>query len=105
MLVNIKENGMTELQSRCQRARQLLENGAYLLDVRSEEEFRLGALYGAINIPLKLLSETHHLLSKDSDILIYCAAGLKSKHAHYLLKKLGFSKIHDMGSYSTIQCC
>ena len=96
---------MTHSKSRCQKARQLLENGAHLLDVRSEEEFKQGALYGAINIPLKLLSEAHNLLSKDSDILIYCAAGLKSKNAHYLLKNLGYSKVHDMGSYNTIQCC
>ena len=96
---------MPQSKSRCQVARNLLENGAHLLDVRSEEEFKQGALYGAINIPLKVLSETHHRLSKDSDILIYCAAGLKSKHAHYLLKELGYSKVHDMGSYNTIHCC
>lgn len=96
---------MSESHNRCQVARNLLENGAHLLDVRTEEEFEQGALSGAINIPLKILSQMPQILDKTSNIIVYCGTGMRSKNAHEILGQHDFDKIYDLGSFKTLQYC
>ncbi len=59
--------------------------GARLIDVREPHEFSQGHLHGAINLPLSrlplLLAEDPSLadlLSRDSDLVIYCRSGGRS---------------------------
>lgn len=96
---------MPQSESRCEVARNLLENGAHLIDVRSEEEFIQNSLPGALNIPLNLLSKIPHLINKESDIIVYCGTGLRSKNAHEILSQHDFNNVHDLGSFKTLQYC
>lgn len=67
---------MSEAKNRCQVARDLLKNGAHLVDVRTEEEFEQEALSGAINIPINILSQVSNMLDKTSNIIVYCGTGI-----------------------------
>ncbi len=96
---------MSELQSRCQLAQDLISNGAHLIDVRTEEEFQKDALSGAVNIPINILSQVPQILDKHSDIIVYCGTGARSKHAHDILDSHGFNNIYDLGSLNTLQFC
>ena len=71
---------------------------AILLDVRSEQEFREGHLFGAINIPLYELYCTAEeiLRDKNSTIIAYCQVGLRSKKAIEILKKLGYKNLYNI---------
>lgn len=46
--------------------------GVTVLDVRPEDEFALGHLPGAVNIPIEDLERRHSGLSRDQEIVAYC---------------------------------
>ena len=53
--------------------KQLLDQGAQLVDVLGEDEFEHDHLPGAINIPLKLLDATTAArLDRNRPVLVYC---------------------------------
>ena len=53
--------------------KQLLDDGAQLVDVLGEDEFERDHLPGAINIPLKRLDEmTVAGLDRKRPVLVYC---------------------------------
>jgi len=53
--------------------KQLLDQGAQLVDVLGEDEFEHDHLPGAINIPLKQLdATTASRLDRDRPVLVYC---------------------------------
>jgi rhodanese-related sulfurtransferase len=53
--------------------KQLLQQGAQLVDVLGEDEFEHDHLPGAINIPLKRLDEkTVAALDRERPVLVYC---------------------------------
>ena len=79
-------------------ARVKVENGALLLDVRSEGEYAAGAIEGSLNIPIhELAGRMDELGDKDREIVIYCQSGGRSAMGKRLLERNGFSQVHDMG--------
>ena len=53
--------------------KQLLEQGAQVVDVLGEDEFEHDHLPGAINIPLKQLdASTAARLDRDRPVIVYC---------------------------------
>jgi rhodanese-related sulfurtransferase len=55
------------------RLRELLDQGAQLVEVLPEEEYHQAHLPGAINIPLKELDrETAARLDGDRPVVVYC---------------------------------
>ncbi len=53
--------------------RELLEEGAQVVDVLPSEEYAESHLPGAINIPLKELNrETTGRLQRDGPVIVYC---------------------------------
>lgn len=79
----------------------LPECGAFLLDVREEDEFRRGAIDGAINIPLHQLRRRLSELPKDRRIWVNCARGQRSYYAVRILQQHGFDASNLSGGYAT----
>ena len=80
-------------------ARELMEQtGPFVLDVRTEGEFRGGHLPGAELLPVQILAENLDKLEeyKDSDILVYCASGNRSTVASRLLIDAGFTRVYNL---------
>ena len=83
------------------RARQLVADGARLIDVRSAAEFAGAHLAGARNIPVgDLAGRTAELGAKDAPIIVYCASGMRSAMAKRTLKSAGFTHVYNLGSMS-----
>lgn len=78
-------------------AREKVAAGALLLDVRSEGEFRSGAIPGAKNIPVQSLGGRLGELEKERPIVVYCASGMRSASAAALLRRNGFKEVSDLG--------
>jgi len=74
-----------------QRAKELVAQGAILLDVRPASDFAAGSLPGAINIPLADLPNRLDELSKDKTIVTYCQLGIASNTATEMLRNEGFT--------------
>ena len=74
-----------------------LEN-VYIIDVREESEFNEGHLINAINIPLYELEARVESRIKDKNTIIiaYCSAGIRSKKAVKILKKLKYSNVFNI---------
>jgi NADPH-dependent 2,4-dienoyl-CoA reductase/sulfur reductase-like enzyme/peroxiredoxin family protein/rhodanese-related sulfurtransferase/TusA-related sulfurtransferase len=74
----------------------------YLLDVRTPEEYALGAIEGAVNIPVDELRDRLAELPQDKKIIIYCAVGLRGYLASRILTQNGFTNVVNLsGGYKT----
>ena len=89
-------------QISAQSARELLAKGAVVIDVRTPAEFAGAHLKRAINIPLDQVEAKVPLrvAGKATPILLHCASGMRSGAARSRLKSLGFTSVHNLGSYS-----
>lgn len=82
-------------------ARQLVQTGARLVDVRTPGEFAAGHIPGAINIPVQQLdTRMSELQPKDAAVVVYCRSGHRSGNAARMLKNAGFPAVHDLGPMS-----
>ena len=85
-------------------ARDLVEKGARLLDVRSREEFAGGHLPGAIHIPVdELETRIGELEPRHAAVVVYCRSGRRSARAAELLRTSGFDAVYDLGPMSDWQ--
>lgn len=75
-----------------------------IIDVRTPEEFAEGHLKGAILIEYQnILQEIFkHISSKEEEIGLYCAAGVRSGFAAYALEQNGFTNAVNLGGYHHI---
>ncbi len=79
------------------QGRELVANGALLLDVRTPEEFRERHLDGAVNIPVQELpTRLRELGAKDRPVVVYCRSGARSASAAVLIKGAGH-QVLDIG--------
>lgn len=81
----------------------LVKNGAIILDVRSENEFRHGHIKGAINIPVNSLAgNLSKLKDKKQPIITCCASGMRSASAKAILKSNGYSSVYNGGGWMSL---
>lgn len=64
--------------------------GAGILDVRTEGEYRSGAIKLSQNVPLARLREHLDRLERDKPYVIYCQTGSRSAVAAFMLNQRGF---------------
>lgn len=83
--------------------KELLKNGATLVDVRSKGEYQGGHIKGSINIPLDSLNSSLAKIKKDKTIIICCASGMRSASAKSILQSKGFSTVHNGGGWMNLQ--
>ena len=80
--------------------RQLVESGAYIIDVRTPEEFEMGHLVGAVNIPLGALRQRMDEIPTDRPVYLHCRTSQRSYNAIMALKGHGFENIANIaGSF------
>ena len=75
------------------------ESGYIILDARTQEEYDLGHIPGAILIPEYEIADRAEaeLPDKDQLILVYCRSGRRSKIAAEELVKLGYTNVKEFG--------
>ena len=84
--------------TRSERAHQLVEAGARLVDVRTPAEHRRHRIPGSVNIPLQQLEQRlGELEPKDAPVVLYCRSGRRSAMAARRLRQAGFTAVYDLG--------
>jgi rhodanese-related sulfurtransferase len=87
-----------------ERAHELVEAGALLVDVREPDEFARGHLPGSVNLPLSRLEEQIGDLARGSEgsVVLYCQSGLRSQRALALAIQAGsdVAGIYNLGAMS-----
>lgn len=79
--------------------RELVREGAQLVDVRTPAEFAEGALPGAVNMPLQYVTVSSSQLNRSKPVLLYCGSGKRSGTAKMVLDCIGFENVVNIGSY------
>ncbi len=73
-----------------------------LVDVRTPEEYALGTIDGAVNIPLDDLRGRLGEIGRDSDVIVFCAVGLRGYLAQRILLGRGYRRVRNLaGGYKT----
>jgi rhodanese-related sulfurtransferase len=83
--------------------KELVRQGALIIDVRTKEEFRGGHVAQAINIPLQVLpAKIASLARHDTCIITCCASGARSGIAKNILHAAGYANVHNGGEWSSL---
>jgi rhodanese-related sulfurtransferase len=84
--------------------KELIKQGAIILDVRSKGEFAGGHIKNSINIPVDQLSNNlAKLKDKDKCIICCCASGMRSGAAKRILESKGYKVVFNGGGWNSLQ--
>jgi rhodanese-related sulfurtransferase len=75
----------------------------YVIDVRTAEEFSLGHLPGAVNLPVDELRSRLSELPRNRTIAAYCQVGQRGYLATRILRQSGFETSNVGGGFKTYQ--
>ena len=82
----------------------LLNDGATVIDVRSSWEFADGHVDGALNIPLdEIPQRIEEIKDLNSPLLLYCQSGNRSGMACGILQQFGIAKVHNGGGLADMR--
>lgn len=83
--------------------KELVNNGAIIVDVRTKGEYSTGAIPGSLNIPLNNISgNLPQLKDKNQTIITCCASGMRSGSAKAILKSKGYKNVHNGGGWFSL---
>lgn len=91
-----------------EQARQMVANGAVLLDIRDTAELAdTGKAAGSLHIPRGSLEfkadpaspSYEPKLQPDTPIVLHCAAGGRAALAGKLLMEMGYTKVYNLGGF------
>ncbi len=74
----------------------MVEEGVFILDVRTDAEWDKSHISDAILIPLEQLPGRIQELPDDQPILVYCRSGNRSGQALSYLVQAGFTNVSSM---------
>ncbi len=82
------------------KVRELVESGAYIVDVRNPGEFAAGHLNGAHNIPLPQLRARMDEIPRDVPVYLHCRSSQRSYYAIRCLQGCGYQNVTNIsGSF------
>lgn len=87
-----------------EKAWELIDKGALLIDVRTKEEFKEGHLTNAINIEYEDIVKIGQAIGQDKNrsVVLYCRSGRRASVALGELEKLGYNTIYNAGGLSAM---
>ena len=77
---------------------QLFATNTFVIDVRTDDEFKSGHLESAINIEWQDIVSVATIIDKDDQIYLYCRSGNRSQKATNILIDVGYKNVINLGS-------
>lgn len=85
-----------------QNIRQMISEGAVVIDVRSPQEFKMGNYKGSKNIPLdRIESEAKKIKAMNKPVVVCCASGMRSGQAKSILQRHGV-QVENGGGWTSL---
>jgi rhodanese-related sulfurtransferase len=81
---------------------QLINDGAFLVDVRTEAEFAEGHAKGSTNIPLHTIPNELAQFKNKGAIIVFCRSGGRSSQAKAYLDVNGIKNVINGGTWDFI---
>ncbi|MFW5996129.1 MAG: FAD-dependent oxidoreductase [Halanaerobiaceae bacterium] len=80
--------------------RELVENDAFIVDVREKDEFAAGHLKNEVNIPLSELRDRVDEIPEDEPVYLHCRSAQRSYNAIMALQDMGYDNLYNIsGSF------
>lgn len=87
------------------KVRELVEDNAFIIDVREKDEYEQGHLKNAVNIPLSEFRNRLDEIPNDIPVYLHCRSSQRSYNAVMALQNMGYDNVCNIsGSYLGI-CC
>lgn len=80
----------------------LINERAFLVDVRSPGEFADGNVKGSVNIPLDQVQNQLAKFKEKENIVVFCRSGNRSSQAKSILEKNGFTNVTNGGTWQDV---
>ena len=81
---------------------QVINDGAFLVDVRTPSEFASGSVKGAVNIPLDAVMQNLARFKDKKNIVVFCRSGNRSGQAKSILEQNGFRNVFNGGTWEDV---
>jgi CoA-disulfide reductase len=73
-----------------------------LIDVRTKEEYALGSIKGAVNIPIDEIRSRLNEIPQNKNLYLFCQVGIKAYLAYRILVQNGYKNLKNLsGGYKT----
>lgn len=80
----------------------LVANGAKIMDVRTKAEFNGGHIKKAVCVPLDQVQNAMKKYKKDDVIITCCQSGARSGAARRMLKANGYQNVYNGGAWTSL---
>ena len=80
-----------------------MKNGAFVVDVRTPEEFAEGSIPGAVNIPLDEVESRISEFEGKPSVIVFCKTGNRSGQAKEILENSGIEKVTNGINVKTME--
>jgi phage shock protein E len=81
----------------------LIQAGAFLVDVRTPEEFESGHVRASVNIPLDQIAERLDEFEGKNHIIVFCRSGARSGMAKAILAQHGLTQVTNGGTWEDVK--
>lgn len=79
-----------------------IQDGAYMVDVRSPGEFSGGSVKGAVNVPLNNLPNELNKFKGKKGVVVFCRSGSRSGIAKGILEKNNITNVINGGTWQNV---
>ena len=80
----------------------IVDDGAFLVDVRTPAEFSGGHVKGSVNIPLDKVPSQFSKFKNKKNIVVFCRSGARSSQAKSILEQNGFTNVVNGGTWTNV---
>ncbi len=79
-----------------------INNDAFLVDVRTPQEFANGNVKGSVNIPLNKIQSQLQAFKNKTNIVVFCRSGNRSSQAKTILQQNGFTNVTNGNTWQNV---
>ncbi len=83
-------------QVHAHQVRELITQGAYIIDVREPREYERSHIEGAVNIPLSQIRDRLSEIPKDKPVYLHCRSAQRSYNATLALQHHGYTEVYNI---------
>ncbi len=97
-----KSDAFRQYNIKAEQALKDYKNGAYIVDVRNDEEYGQNHIKGSIHIPVDNVETEleQKIPDKSSKVIFYCAKGVRAQKALEKALLMGYEKVYNLGGIS-----
>ena len=83
--------------------KEAVNNDAFLVDVRTSQEFSSGSVKGAVNIPLDQVPNQLPKFKNRKTVVVFCRSGNRSAQAKMFLEQNGIENVINGGTLEDVE--